>query len=225
VSKIAFFDFCETLVSFQTADAYVDYIRINISNPYMQFLDIMLRFLYRLKIIAVLNKLFPGNSWYKRMKLYQLRNLSKQFIERQAESYYREKIKPELIQPVVEEMKTLAENGYEICLVSAAYSIYLRHFAEEYNIRHVLATEILFGTEGKRCLGRIKGTDCYGDEKVRKIMRHFKDGLSGIDESVSYSDSISDLPMLRFTNLAVVVSREKSQTWCSENNYREIIWR
>lgn len=224
MAKIAFFDFCGTLVSFQTADAYVDFIRNNAGNRKMRFLDTMTELMSRLKVIAVFNRILPGNALYKKMKLFQLRYLPFEYLDRQAELYYRERIKPELLQPVLNEMKVLKADGYEICLVSAAYSIYLRYFADEYNIKHIISTEISFDRSGRRCLGRIKGTDCYGKEKVRKIRKNFKEGLLNISDSVSYSDNISDLPMLRFSGRAVVVSKEKSQRWSSDNNFRELIW-
>jgi HAD superfamily hydrolase (TIGR01490 family) len=224
MAGFAFFDFCETLVSFQTADAFVDYVRRKKGSVYMRFLDLLLILMCKLRIITVLNKVFPGWSCFKRIKLLQLRNLSFEILDREAELYYNDLIKPNIIQPVVEEMINLAGAGCEICLVSAGYSIYLKYFAREYNIQHIISTEISFNRQDKRCHGTISGTDCRGSGKVKRIKDYFKNMGINISDTISFSDSLSDLPMLLLTNKAVVVSKLRSQPWALQHGFREIIW-
>jgi len=224
VRKFAFFDFCETLVNFQTADAFVDYIRSVKNSFYMRFLEIVLNVLKKIRIIAALNKLLPRSTIGKRIKLLQLRGLEYDELNKLAESYYRKLIRPGFIKPVITEMQKLKEQGYEICLVSAGYSTYLKYFAAEFQINHLIATEIKFNNSGKICKGSISGKDCIGIEKVHRLNSYFEVQDVNYHESISFSDSITDLPMLILTGKSIVVSRVRSQSWSQKNKFEEIIW-
>jgi phosphoserine phosphatase len=121
--KIAFFDFCDTLVNFQTADAFVDFVRKTEANFSMRFLNDLLYFLRKVKITVIFHKLFPDLAIEKRIKLLQLRGLTYAELNKLASLYYQELIRPNIIPPTVAEIQRLYQLGYEICLVSAGYSI------------------------------------------------------------------------------------------------------
>lgn len=224
MNKLAFFDFCDTLVSFQTADAFVDYVRKMEGNSCMRYLEFILIILRKIWILPVLNKFFPDAAIGKKIKLFQLRGFTYEKLNNLASSYYKEIIKPNFIKPVVAEMQKHAQQDYEICLVSAAYSIYLKYFAEEYQIKHIISTEILFDQTSNRCHGTISGKDCISAEKINRMKDYFVGENVNYKDCVSYSDSKSDLPMLLLTGTAVVVSRANSQSWSHQNKFKEIIW-
>lgn len=224
MQKLALYDFCDTLVSFQTADAFVDYVRRLDGNLYMRFLNIILKACSKARIIAVLNKFFPGIAFSKKLKLLQLRGFKFETLNKLAELYYNEKIRPNLIIPVMSSMKKNVNEDFEICIVSAGYSIYLKYFAEDHNIKHIISTEIAFEHSGGRCLGTISGRDCIHLEKVNRLKAYFAGQNVNYDESISYSDSKTDLPLLLFTGNGVVVSRTNSQSWSHQYKFNEIIW-
>lgn len=224
IKKIAFFDFCKTLVGFQTADAFVDYVRMKDGNYYMKILEITLKLLYRFRMLAILNILFPDLTPSKKIKLLQLKGLKFEKLNELAKSFYDEVIKPELILPVITEMQMLSQKNYEICLVSAGYSIYLKYFTEDHQIKHLISTEIAFNDKGNRCLGVISGKDCIHIEKVKRLKSYFAGQDVNYNDSISFSDSISDLPMLLLTGKGMVVSRAYSQSWCHYYKFEEIIW-
>jgi HAD superfamily hydrolase (TIGR01490 family) len=224
LQKLAFFDFCETLVSFQTADAFVDYVRKKEGNSFMRFLDMILIVLRKVRLIAVFNKFFPDATLGKKIKLMQLRGFTCEKLSNLAAFYYREMIRPNLIKPVMAEMQGLSRQEYEICLVSAGYSIYLKYFAEEYHIKHIISTEIAFDRPGNRCRGTFSGRDCVHVEKINRIKDYFEWQNVNYAESISYSDSITDLPMLLLAGKGVVVSRANSQSWRHKYKFKEIIW-
>lgn len=222
MKKIAFFDFCDTLVSFQTADAYVDFVRKAEGKFYMKCLNSFMIILCKVRVIAIFNKFFPGAAIGKRIKLLQLRGLTFDKLDNLAASYYREMIRPNLVKPSIAEMKSLTQLDYEVCLVSAGYNIYLKYFASEYQIKHIISSEISFNNN--RCRGILTGKDCITHEKVRKIKSYFKDDNINLGDCISYSDSMSDLPMLLLTGKGVVVSRFNSQLWSQNFKFKEIIW-
>lgn len=224
MKKIAFFDFCETLVNFQTADAFVEYVVKMNGSGYMRFLEIFIILLRKVRVIAIFNKSFPNMAIEKKIKLLQIRGFAYDKLDNLAELFYKEMIKPNLIKPMIEEMVRLMKQDFEVCLVSAGYSIYLKYFAEEYRIKYVLATEIAFDRSGNRCLGTIVGKDCSRLEKVKRIMANFDFKSINFKESISYSDSFTDLPLLKLTGRGVVVSRELSQHWIYQYQFKEILW-
>ena len=224
MKKLALFDFCETLVSFQTADAFIDYVRSKESSLYMRLLNTILIALSMAKVIAFINKLFPNSGISKRIKLLQLRGFTFNKLDILAEFYYREVIKPNLIDTVVSKMKECTQQNYEVSIVSAGYFQYLKFFAKDFNIKHLIATEIEFDKMGKRCLGTISGKDCIHVEKINRINEYFDGQKVEYKKSISYSDSITDLPLLTMTGEGVVVSRTRSQSWSHLYKFKEIIW-
>jgi len=224
MQKVAFFDFCETLVNFQTADIFIDYVRKKNGSLYMLVLNAIFLLSVRLRVMAILERIIPEKSFSKRLKLLQIRNLSYEVLDQIADEFYRNIIKPNLILPVLTEMQKLAKQNYDICLVSAGYSIYLKYFVQDFHVPHLISTEIAFDMPRNRCLGKIAGKDCIRAEKVKRITAHFDGEDINLSESISISDSISDLPMLLLTGKAVVVSKGRSQQWILKNDFREIIW-
>jgi HAD superfamily hydrolase (TIGR01490 family) len=222
--KLAIFDFCMTLVNFETADAFVDYVRKSDGRLFMKFLETVGLILRKTKITAILNKIFPYGSVEKRIKLIQLLGLKHEYLNSIAAKYYINRIKPNFILPVVVKMQQLAALDYEVCIASAGYSIYLKYFAEDYNIKHIISTEIKFNNHGTKCKGVINGKDCIGYRKVQGILKYFRNQNINLQNSVSFSDSYNDLPMLKLTGSGVVVSKHNSQCWSYSNKLKEIVW-
>lgn len=224
IKKIAFFDFCNTLVSFQTADPFIDYVRKLNGNYYMRFLEFILQILIKSRIIAIFNKFMPDFLIEKKLKLIQLRGMTHEKLDFLARSYYKDMIKPNMIESIITELKILENQGYEICIVSAGYSIYLKYFIQDFQIRHIISTEIEFNEETKKCSGFIKGRDCTGHQKKISIYSYFPLNEINFKDCISFSDSIGDLPMLLLTGKAVVVSRSFPQSWAHRYKFKEIIW-
>ncbi len=217
--KVALFDFCETLVDFQTADAYVDFVRRKIRSRRMLRLETVQKTLNRVKFIKILEKLFPGHSINKRIKLFQLKGLSKDVLVKCAEEYYSQKIKPHFIGEMIDVMKSLKADGYYVGLVSGGYGIYLQYFCKEYGLDFLISSNIEINNNV--CTGRFDGLDCMNENKTYLLNRTFN---KIPDDSVAYSDSQTDIPFLQWAKKGVVVSREKTQKWSVNNNFEEIIW-
>jgi len=70
-------------------------------------------------------------------------------------------------------------------------------------VEHLLATEL--ETEAGRYTGRIVGEPCYRDGKIAHLQRWLAETKCPFETSVFYSDSINDLPLMRWTDQAVAV--------------------
>lgn len=222
--KLAIFDFCGTLVNFQTADAFVDYVRNYNCTKYSRILNAILIMSKKAGIFKVFNYFFPDSSIEKKFKLLQLKGIKSDKLDKLAKKYYIEKIKPNLIKEIASEIQKMNNEDNLVCIASAAYSIYLRYFAEEYNVKHIISTKISFNHSNDLCEGIFEGRDCIRKEKVRRIKAYFERENINFDKSISYSDSLSDLPMLLLTGSRVVVSHKKPQLWNLKYKFKEIIW-
>ena len=220
MNKVALFDFCETLTDFQTADAFVDFVRQQSGSKRMQRMESLQEVLIKTKVIRVLSVLFPGRSINKRIKLFQLKGFTKEQLENYAKHYYIERIKPHFIKPVNEKLRSLQKDGYKVGLVSGGYGIYLRYFVEEFNLDFCISSnvEICNGS----CTGRLDGLDCLNQNKICLLEKYFP---SAPIESIAFSDSRSDLPLLLWVKRGVVISRDKHQNWIDNYKLEEIIWK
>ena len=218
--KYAFFDFCETLVSFQTADAFVDYIRSMRKNKRMENLESVQLFLRRFFIIRILEKITGYRlSINKRLKLFQLKGISQPEVEKYSYMYYVDKVKPNFIHVILNQLILLKKEGYHIFLVSGGYDVYLKHFVNEFNLDGIISTRI--GFRNGICTGKFNGVDCLNENKIKLLNKVFREKPK---TTISFSDSKSDLPFLNWTNEGVVISKNVSQDWAINNNFKEIVW-
>ena len=220
MNKVALFDFCETIVNFQTADAYIDYVREKLNDGRMLRLERMQCFMRAIKAIQIIEKLTRYRfSINKRIKLWQLRGHNLSELQVLAKEYYNERIRPNFIPEMIEKLLELKVQGYSIFLVSGGYDIYLRYFAEENDLSGVISTKV--GFKGDVCTGKFDGIDCLGDGKTILLDQYFS---SKPAFCVAFSDSKSDLPFLEWVDEGYVISRNKHQEWSTKNKLKEIIW-
>lgn len=218
--KVAFFDFCETLVDFQTAGAFVDFVREEINDRRVNFRNLCFVYLRKLRIISLIDqKTHWKYSLNKRLKLYQLKGLDIKLLEHLAERYYIEKIRVKFIPDVLNKLKELQVDGFSVGLVSGGYGIYLKYFVEEFGLQFCYSSNI--GFSKGRCTGRMVGLDCMRENKIVIVSEKYSVPPA---ESQFYTDSKSDLPLLNWVKDGIVVSKGKHQKWIDNYNFKEIIW-
>lgn len=222
MDKVAIFDFCETLIKFQTADAFIDYVYEKTKSKRMYRIEKARCLFHRVRAPYYLNKkygLWEKWSLNKRWRLYELKGFDENKIRQLSYSFYVERIKPNVIDPIIKEMELKRAEGFKIGIVSGGFDIYINHFVKDYNIDFCLSCKV--GFKRSKCTGRIEGVDCMREKKVEEL----KKLLNCIPTaSYFYSDSISDLPLLLWATNGVVVSKEKHQSWINNYNFNEIIW-
>lgn len=217
-NKLALFDFCDTLVSFQTADAFVKFVCSHVKNRKIATKEFIRKLLNKIGLTAFLSKKFkiPVN---KAIYLWQLKGISETEIDYYASSYYKTKIKPALVPEVMEELQKMKANGYKVYLLSGGYDRYLKYFVSEYGLNGCICTKILF--KNGICQGKYDGLDCLNQNKVILLDKYFD--RKKYKKIIGYTDSISDLPMLRWCYDGIVVSRGESYQWAKKHNFKELI--
>ena len=218
MNKVALFDFCETIANFQTADAYVRYVQSH-SVPTNIEIRLLYNILNQSRVLGIVRRLKPKGSIDKRFILKQMKGRTYEEMDRLAEDYYNNMIKPNMIEPVVTELRRLQSEGYGIYVISAGYDIYLKYFVKDFKVDGLLSTKIEF--KDGVCTGRFDGQDCMFDYKIDYINSMIKGDHS---QWLAFSDSITDLPMLELVGNPVVISRGKSQTWAEKKGFKQIIW-
>lgn len=219
MKKVALFDFCETLVDFQTADAFVDFTRNRYGTWWMCLLHYFHILGYKTKVIHLISSAFPDKSINKRIILYQLKGLKREIVYKSAKEFYYERIKPHFISVMINEFKKQCQECQAVYIVSGGYDVYLQYFIEDFCIskQNLICTEIKFKND--ICCGTIEGADCIRHEKVRRLESL---SLKKKRYTIAYSDSQSDLPFLNWADVAYVVRNKKKNNW--NFKYKEIIW-
>lgn len=219
--KLVIFDFCETLVNFQTADSFVDYVIEKEKYHQYNWVNTLEKFLIRSRALALVSKIFPELNPSKRLKLLQIRGVSKEKVNEYAESYYTEKLLPNLIPSVYALFKAHIEAQDYILIVSGGYAPYIKLFSEKHSVKGYFATEM--ASDSKKITGFFSGKDCLFQQKVVLLDRFLKENPIDYKSSVAYSDSKTDLPLLQWADEAFVISNKQSQAWASAFGFKEII--
>ena len=222
-NKLVFFDFCETLIKFQTADKYVDFCRSKLHTRRMNILQIIAQILTKSYCFRIINKFIPNNTIRKRLILNQLQGIEYTVLDNLAKEYYEQCLKPAIIPQVMERLSMHLQSKDKVWIISGGYNIYIKYFVNEYCLSGYISTNIAFTKEGIS-LGYFDGVDCMRENKVHLIREKFKEVLDEMD-SVAYSDSASDLPLLLMATVGYVVSKYSSQEWVVRNNLKELIWK
>jgi HAD superfamily hydrolase (TIGR01490 family) len=95
----------------------------------------------------------------------------------------------------------------DLCaIITATNSFVTSPIAREFGVGHLIATEP--ESRGGRFTGRVAGTPCFREGKVRRLDEWLAGQgrrLGDFDESVCYSDSHNDLPLLERVRRPVAV--------------------
>ena len=118
-------------------------------------------------------------------------------------------ILPRIHPEVLAEAYRHQDEGREAWIVSAAGSGMVESLAGVLGLDGGIGTRYEVGPDGAYT-GRIDGPFVYGPGKVEAIERLLGEHPLDLADSWAYSDSISDLPMLRATGGAVAVNPDRS---------------
>ncbi|MCB9030488.1 MAG: HAD-IB family hydrolase [Deltaproteobacteria bacterium] len=212
--RLVIFDFCETLVRFQSADKFVDFVREDLRSPRMRYRECFRTILSFLRVLR-------GES-NKRAKLLQLEGLPKPRLEAFAERFVEERIRPNLIGRTTKILEQHLDNGDEVVIVSGGYSQYLNVFASQVGVKIVVATDIDF-SDGV-CTGRIAGDNCMGELKVKKLRDRISLDEYDLEDSYVYTDDIKDLPLLDLVGNKVLVTKHPNDQLAEQYGLQQIVW-
>lgn len=191
--KIAFFDFDDTLVPKDSMKRLIFFcIKKHPLSGIHLFKIMGLGILYYLKRISFLP--------LKEAIIFPLNILS----SKELKLFYQQCLIPNYYKNVLEELYQKKSEGYLIYLVTASPEAYMQYTD--------LPIDKLIGTNTKKIDGkhRIIGQNCKDKEKVFRIQCVLKEEKMTIDydNSYGYSDSVTDLPMLRLVKHRIRINKK-----------------
>jgi HAD superfamily hydrolase (TIGR01490 family) len=114
-------------------------------------------------------------------------------------------ILPRVYPEMLEEVHRHQDEGRATFIVSAAGNEMVKLLASVLGMEGGIGTSYEVGPDGLYN-GRLNGPFVYGEGKVEAMQRFAEEHEIDMGESYAYSDSVSDLPMLRSVGNAVVVN-------------------
>ena len=193
--KCAFFDFDNTIAKGDTIFKLLVY---TIKKHPLTIVRFLLTILYGIGYILHL----VSKEKLKETILFPL----DLFNSEEQKTFYQEKVVPSYYPHMVQELQKRKDEGYLVFLVTASSEAYMR-FNE-------LPIDILMGTQTEIIDGEytshIVGKNCKDAHKVERINAYLEKNNLSIDyeHSYGYSDSTSDIPMLKLVKNRVRISKK-----------------
>lgn len=211
--QLVVFDFCDTLVDFQSADPFLLFSLERLGRPVGAIRLGILRGLERLRLL--------GAGFTKRWLISRLAGANLIEVEYMAAEYVEKIIMKRLREPLIERLKGHAAKGDYLVLLSGGFEIYLRYFGTRFNFHRVIGNDLEVRDE--KLTGRIVGKDCLGEEKVQRLRQMINLESHDLKRAVVYSDSVSDLPLFRLVGHRVAIIRGPTVPAWTRNLKCEVI--
>ena len=219
--NLVVFDFCETLVNFQSADKFVFFVLSNESTRWSIISKQLNKVLSVFRIYSIFNKISPKLNLSKRVVLLGLRRISEDRILFSARAYFNEVILPNLNNEIMDRFYKHRDNGDLLLLSSGGYHPYLELFKENFNFNFLMCSRIEISQ--KSATGLMQGDDCMHENKVTILKELIETENLTYNQIITYTDSITDMPLLNFSDKGYVISYNKKRDWVEKNNFIEII--
>jgi len=187
--KIAFFDFDGTITR---KDTMVQFIRFSKGNlRYIVGLVLLSPILISFKL-----GLLPNWKAKECLFSYYFKGMSEEAVSLWGQKFSEQVIPLLLRLEAIREIEFYQQSGTKMVIVTASFSIWLKHWCS-LNHFELIATEC--EVEQGKLTGLMKGKNCYGAEKVRRIKEKYN--LSEFEQIYAYGDSNADLEMLNLADL------------------------
>ncbi len=127
-----------------------------------------------------------------------LKGITKQELEQQAAVFLRQVLIKKLRKEAIERLHFHQQQGHTCIVVSGGWDIYLKPWAEEYEIKQLICTELEFDPVHHQSTGQMLHNYCIGSEKLKR----FKELYANRNEYIlyAYGDSHQDLELLNYAD-------------------------
>lgn len=191
--KLAVFDFDHTLTSKDTTLYFLKYYAGPIKAYSALFSNLP-------ALLMAMNGVSTWRNVKERIFKSVFGGHTPEMIAPYGKSFAEIEIPAILIAKVWQQLNQLRSNGYEIALLSASCSIWLRHWCELENIT-LLCTELEI--VNNQLTGKIAGENCYGAEKVVRLKEMYE--LDKVKHMVAYGNHKSDFYYMDLAHEAYLV--------------------
>lgn len=142
-------------------------------------------------LVAYKLKLISNQRAKERILSFFFKDMPDTSFRRECELFAKQ-VLPGLLRPkALEQIEKLKKDRCIVVIVSASPENWIEHWAEK-NGLELIASQLEI-VDGK-LTGKIKGKNCHGPEKVRRILEKYV--VKEYDEIYAFGDTKGDLPML-----------------------------
>lgn len=136
-----------------------------------------------------------------------LRGMSVEETEKIINNFFETTLKKFIFKEAVDIIKEHKAENREIVIVSNAADLIVKKIAHFLGVQHYIAT--ILQTDDGKFTGKIEGKIVYGENKADEIKKFIAEHNFNLEGSHSYSDHISDLPVLEIAEVPVAVNPDK----------------
>ena len=192
--KLAIFDMDGTLMPIDVGVVWVDFLAQKSGADLSEELALSKRYLedYRCGRFQV--------EPFMRFHMGLLACFSRQNIERLRERFVEEIIRPNITSAAKNLVQSMRLSNYTLLMATGTQAFISEPVAELFGIEHLLATRPEQSPSGE-FNGEFFGGFCYGEHKIERLKEFCEKHampLEDLSDSVVYTDSITDLPLLQF---------------------------
>lgn len=197
--RLIAFDFDGTIT---TKDTFILFIRFTRGSRYLYW-AILANSLY---LLAYKLRLYPNWKAKQRLFSFCFQGVSLEQFNKWCSNFSVE-IERVVRPSMLEKVRGYQKEGAEVILVSASITDWIAPWARKRGISVVLATEIETNS-GLSLTGKLKGRNCYGQEKVNRIVNTYSNRSSYT--LVAYGDSRGDKEMLAFADEGWLLDKQQN---------------
>ena len=202
MEKLAIFDIDYTITRKETLMEFFKYlVSKDIKN---------IKFLPR----ALYSGLMYGIKVYDEISVKEcflkfIENIDEKELAILTKSFYDERLSTILYEDAVNMIKKLKNEGYMVILISASPEFYIKEFYAIKEVDLIIGTKFIF--ENGKFVRKMRGNNCKGEEKVKRLEKVLKEKNIKADFKNSYmfSDSLSDKPLLDLVGNPYLINYKK----------------
>lgn len=153
----------------------------------------------------------------KELNLKLLHGLPMEQVNRLTRSFFDDRLRHILYKDAVKAMKHYHNLGYRVILNSASPEIYIKEFERLPYVEKAIGTR--FVVENEKFVSKVLGQNNKGKAKVPRLLAYLGDEPIDFGASVTFSDSLSDVPLFALTGQAYLVNHKQTK------DYPTLIWR
>jgi HAD superfamily phosphoserine phosphatase-like hydrolase len=204
--KVVLFDFCGTLVDKQTADDFF----CSLLKYKRKRLKALAGAVLRIGVVqSFVSRLTKNPSACKELIMGFSKGFKREEIEAFSKIYSGNLAARHLIPVVQAAMASHLENKDEVYIISAGCECYIKYI---YPANVKIIANKLYYSDDNTFTGVLAARDCIGERKVEMLKEVLDENRSDYFIT-AYTDSISDLPLLCYSDRRVIVSKGMPQAW------------
>lgn len=167
---------------------------------------------------------FRSNHWLKARFLGLIAGgVDSDKLEVLASHFCKKVLRHDVKKGALDEIQKLKAEGYKIVIATASFGFYVEKLATALEADALLCSNARLDDNG--CIkGELQGLNCIGEEKARRVQELLCDkGWTHVERA--YSDHKVDLPLLKMSNIAVVVDpKPATESVAGEYDFQIVRW-